>query len=155
MSFSSASVTQNADICVSGECQPNFPVETTVANLNGFTLLFFPTGDPLGVGSWLNGIITSLVDWALNIENTIAGFFETPDGQGVLILPFALDIATDGCLPAQPVLDCIAGGCSTVERPESRIHRSANMLFYGLPAALLLGLVLRRRRRTMGPPERQ
>ncbi len=152
MSFSSASVTQNADICVSGECQPKFPVETTVADLNGFTLHLFPTGDPLGVGSWLNGIISSLVNWALNIESTIASFFETPEGEGVLILPFGLDIATDGCLPAQPVLDCIAGGCSTVERPESRIHRSANMLFYALPVAFLLGLLLLRRRRTMDPP---
>jgi hypothetical protein len=91
--------------------------------------------------------ISSLVNWALNIETTIASFFETPDGEGVLILPFGLDIATDGCMPAQPVLDCMGGGCSTVERPDSRIHRSANMLFYGLPAALLLGLLLRRSRR--------
>jgi len=147
MSFSSASLTQTADICVSGECQPTFPVENTDATLNNFTLHLFPTGDPLGIGSWLNGIISGLLDWALDIENTIASFFETPEGGGVLILPFAVDIATDGCMPAQPVLDCIAGGCSTVERPTARIGRSANMLFYGLPAAFLLGLVFWRRKR--------
>lgn len=147
LSFSSASLTQTADICVSGECQPTFPVENTDATLNNFTLHLFPTGDPLGVGSWLNGLISGLIDWALDIENTIASFFETPEGDGVLILPFALDIATDGCLPAQPVLDCIAGGCSTVERPTDRIRRSANMLFYALPVAFLVGLVFWRKKR--------
>jgi hypothetical protein len=147
MSFSSATLTQTADICVSGECSPTFPVESTDAQLDGFTLNLFPTGDPLGVGSWLNGIISGIVNWALDIENTIAGFFETPEGGGVLILPFAVDIATDGCLPAQPVLDCVAGGCSTLERPKGRIDRSANMLFYALPALFVLGLVFWRRKR--------
>jgi hypothetical protein len=99
------------------------------------------------VGSWLNGIISGIVNWVLNIENTIAGFFETQEGDGVLILPFGLDIAADGCLPVQPVLDCIAGGCSTVERPTGRIDRSASILFYGLPVAFLIGLLLWRRRR--------
>jgi len=88
-----------------------------------------------------------VLDWALDIEDTIASFFETPEGGGLLILPFAVDIATDGCLPARPVLDCIAGGCSTVERPTDRIRRGTNMLFYGLPVAFLLGLVFWRRQR--------
>lgn len=147
LSFSSASVTQTADICVSADCNVPNPLESTIADLNGFTLHLFPTGDPLGVGSWLNGIISGLVNWALDIENTIAGFFVTPQGDGVLILPFAADIATDGCQPVQEVIDCAGGGCSTVDRPPAAIGRRANLLFYGLPAAFLLGLLLWRRKR--------
>jgi hypothetical protein len=147
LSFSSASVTQTADICVSADCNVPNPLESTIADLNGFTLHLFPTGDPLGIGSWLNGIISGLVNWALNIENTIAGFFETPEGDGVLILPFAVDIATDGCQPVQEVIDCAGGGCSTVDRPPATIGRRANLLFYGLPVAFLLGLLLWRRKR--------
>ena len=147
MSFASADVTQVADICVTGDCNVPNPVESTVADLNGFSFQLFPTGDPLGIGSWLNGLITGLIDWALNIESTIASFFVTPDGQGVLILPFALDIASDGCLPVQEVIDCAGGGCSTVNRPSAAIGRSANLVFYGLPVAFLLGLLVWRRKR--------
>jgi hypothetical protein len=146
MSFSSASVEQTADICVSGECEPSFPLENTDANLSGFTLHLFPTGDPLGVGSWLNGIISSLVDWALDIENTMASFFETPEGNGVLILPFAVDIASDGCMPVQEVIDCAGGGCTTVNPQVGGIGRSANLLFYALPVAFLLGIMVWRRK---------
>jgi hypothetical protein len=112
LSFTSASVTQTADICVSGECQPSFPLENTDVALNHFTLHLFPTTDPLGVGSGLNGIISGLLNWALNIENTIAGFFETPEGDGVLILRFALDIASDGCVPVQASAE-VRTFCST------------------------------------------
>jgi hypothetical protein len=147
MSFSSASVTQTADICVTGDCNVANPEETTVASLSGFTLRLFPTGDPLGIGSWLNGIISGLVNWALNIQSQIASFFVTPEGEGVLILPFAPDIATDGCQPVQEVIDCAGGGCSTVDRPPAAIGRRANLLFYGLPVAFLLGLMLWRRKR--------
>jgi|GEM_PF-2709891 len=147
MSFSSASVTQTADICVAGDCDVPNPLENTVADLNNFTLHLFPTGDVLGIGSWLNGILSGLVNWALNIENTIAGFFETPEGDGVLILPFALDIASDGCAPVQEVVDCAGGGCSTVNRQVGGFGRSANLLFYGLPILFLLGLMMWRRRR--------
>ena len=147
LSFSSASVTQTADICVGADCNVPNPVESTIADLNGFALHLFPTGDALGIGSWLNGIISSLVDWALSIESTIAGFFATDEGNGVLILPFALDIATDGCQPVQEVIDCVGGGCSTVDRPPAAIGRRANLLFYGLPVAFLLGLMLWRRKR--------
>jgi hypothetical protein len=147
MSFSSADVTQTADICVTGDCDVPNPEESTVADLNGFTLHLFPTGDPLGIGSWLNGLISSLVNWALNIESQIASFFVTPGGGGVLILPFALDIASDGCLPVQEVIDCAGGGCSTVDRPPAAIGRRANLLFYGLPLAFLAGLLFWRKRR--------
>lgn len=147
MSFASADVTQVADICVTGDCNVANPLESTDANLNGFLLHLFPTGDPLGIGSWLNGLITGLVNWALNIESTIASFFVTSEGEGVLILPFALDIASDGCLPVQEVIDCTGGGCSTVNRPSVAIGRSANLLFYGLPVAFLLGLLFWRRKR--------
>ncbi len=147
MSFSSALVTQTADICVSGGCDVLNPLENTDANLSGFTLHLFPTGDVLGIGSWLNGIISGLVNWALNIESIIAGFFETPGGDGVLILPFAVDIATDGCQPVQEVIDCAAGGCTTVNPQAGGIDRSANLLFYALPVAFLLGFVLWRRKR--------
>ncbi len=147
MSFSSASLTQTADICVSGNCEPEFPEETTIADLNGFTLHLFPTGDPLGVGSWLNGLVSGIVNWALNIEAAIADFFVTPDGQGVLILPFAADIVSDGCLPVQQVADCTGGGCSIVDRQAGALGRGANLLFYGLPVAFLAGLLLWRRKR--------
>ena len=147
MSFSSALVTQTADICVSGGCDVLNPLENTGADLSGFTLHLFPTGDALGIGSWLNGIISGLVNWALNIEKIIASFFETPGGDGVLILPFALDIATDGCQPVQEVIDCAAGGCTTVNPQASGIDRSANLLFYALPVAFLLGFMLWRRKR--------
>lgn len=147
MSFSSASVTQTADICVTGDCNVANPEETTVASLSGFTLHLFPTGDPLGIGSWLNGIISGLVNWALNIQSQIASFFVTPEGEGVLILPFALDIASDGCLPVQEVTDCAGGGCSTVNRQAGAVGRGANLLFYGLPVAFLAGLLLWRRKR--------
>ena len=147
LSFSSASVTQTADICVGADCNVPNPLESTIADLNGFTLHLFPTGDILGIGSWLNGIISSLVNWALSIESTIAGFFVTDEGNGVLILPFAVDIATDGCQPVQEVIDCAGGGCSTVDRPPAAIGRRANLLFYGLPVAFLLGLMLWRRKR--------
>jgi hypothetical protein len=147
LSFSNASVTQTADICVTADCNVPNPLESTIADLNGFTLHLFPTGDILGIGSWLNGIIRDLVDWALNIENTIAGFFETSEGDGVLILPFALDIASDGCAPVQDVTDCTGGGCSTVNRQVGGVGRSANLLFYGLPIAFLLGLMIWRRKR--------
>ena len=71
------------------------------------------------------------------------------DSSGLLslILPFALDIATDGCQPVQEVIDCAGGGCSTVDRPPAAIGRRANLLFYGLPVAFLLGLMLWRRKR--------
>ena len=115
-------------------------------NLSGFNLHLFPL-DPLGIGSWLNGIISSLVNWALNIESMIAGFFETPEGNGVLIVPFALDIATDGCQPVQEVIDCAGGGCTTVNQQAGGAGRSANLLFYALPVAFLLGFILYRRKR--------
>jgi hypothetical protein len=147
MSFASASVTQTADICVTGECGVPNPLESTVADLNGFLFHLFPTGDPLGVGAWLNGLVTGLINWALDIETAIASFFVTQEGEGVLILPFTLDIATDGCQPVREVIDCAGGGCSTVDRPLAAIGRSANLVFYGLPVALLLGILLWRRRR--------
>ena len=68
-------------------------------------------------------------------------------GMGLLILAFAADIASDGCLPVQQVTDCTGGGCSTVERKTAGLDRSANLIFYGLPVAFLLGLLLWRRRR--------
>jgi hypothetical protein len=147
MSFSSASVTQTADVCVTADCGVANPLESNVADLSGFSLDLFPTGDPLGIGSWLNGIISSLVNWVLNIESIIAGFFVTPQGDGVLILPFSADIASDGCLPVQEVVDCAGGGCSTVDAQAGALGRSANLLFYGLPVVLLLGLLLWRKRR--------
>ncbi len=147
MSFSSASVTQTADVCVTGDCDVANPLETNVADLSGFLLHLFPTGDPLGIGAWLNGIISSLVNWVLNIESIIAGFFVTTQGEGVLILPFVADIASDGCLPVQEVIDCAGGGCSTVEEQAGSIGRGANLLFYGLPVLLLLGLLIWRKRR--------
>jgi hypothetical protein len=147
MSFASASLTQTADICVEGNCRPSFPAESTVADLSGFSFQLFPETDILGVGEWVNDLITGLINWIVDIENTIADFFETPDGQGVLVLPFAFDIYTDGCLPPREVIDCIAGGCSTVERPKGRIGRGANLVFYVLPVAFLLGISLWSRRR--------
>ena len=93
------------------------------------------------------GIISGLINWAVDIRSTIASFFVTDSGEGVLINIFAFDIQTDGCLPVREVIDCAGGGCSTVDRAEDTAGRYANVLFYVLPAAFLLGLVLWRRRR--------
>ena len=63
VSFNSATVTQTADVCVNGTCEAIHPVESTDANMVGFHLQLLPEGDPLGIGEWLNGIISSLLDW--------------------------------------------------------------------------------------------
>jgi hypothetical protein len=140
--FNSATVTQTADVCVLGNCEAIHPVESTDANMTGFHLRLLPEGDLLGIGEWLNGVISSLLDWFGAIDSTIEDFFE----GGALINPFARDIKNDGCMPVQEVIDCRTGGCSTVNQPRETMGRSANVVFYALPVAILFGLILWRRR---------
>jgi hypothetical protein len=142
VSFSSATVTQTADVCVNGSCEAIHPVESTNANMTGFHLQLLPEGDALGIGAWLNDVISGLLDWLGAIDGIMEDFFE----DGALINPFARDIKNDGCMPVQEVIDCKTAGCSTVNQPREDMARSANVVFYALPVAVLFGLVFWRRR---------
>jgi hypothetical protein len=142
VSFTSATVTQTADVCVNGSCQAIHPVESTEADIVGFHLDLLPTGDPLGIGAWLNGIISSILDWFGFIDDTVEDFFQ----DGALINAFAQDIKNNGCVPVPEVISCRTAGCSTVNQPREVMGRSANVVFYTLPVALLLGLIVWRRK---------
>ncbi|MEW6442301.1 MAG: hypothetical protein AB1640_15290 [bacterium] len=147
LGFTSATVTQTADVCMTDTCmQVMSPLESTDAILSGFSLRLFPEGDPLGIGAWLNDIISGLVNWLADLSSLIEGFFVNNEGEGLLINVFHRDIGYDGCMPAQPVLDCLQAGCSTVDQPRHTLGRSANVVFYAIPAVLLVGLILWRRR---------
>jgi hypothetical protein len=140
--FDSATITQTADVCVNGSCEAIHPVESTDANIVGFHLQLLPEGDPLGIGAWLNDIISDLLDWFGAIDALMRDFF---DG-GALISPFASDIKKDGCIPVQEVIDCNTAGCSTVDEPRELMGRRASVVFYAVPVAVLFGLILWRRR---------
>lgn len=147
LSFSSATVTQIADVCVTGGCDAVHPLESTTAVLNGFRLILFPETDPLGVGRWLNGVITGLVNWAVDLSAKIRSFFVETTGQGILINALGFDIENDGRMPVQPVLDCLNTGCSTAGKTRHSDIRSFNLVFCALPVGILLGLILWSKRR--------
>ena len=132
---------------MTGDCTPIHPLESTTAALTGFSLRFFPETDPLGVGAWLNDLISGLVNWLVEVTGMIRNFFVNAQGEGILINAFSRDIRFDGCLPAQPVLDCRGTGCSTVEQPRHNLSRTVNLFFYALPVVILCGLILLRRKR--------
>ncbi len=151
MSYSSATVEQVADVCVlSADCSAVHPLVSTEATLNGFYLKLFPTGDLLGIGSWLNGTISNLINWFIETLNIIEIFFvDNQTGEGVLINAFSNDIKNDGCSPAPAVTACSQGNgaaCS-VAKADVSTRRGASMLLYSLPLLVIGGLIFWRRKR--------
>ena len=51
------------------DCNVANPEETTIAEPERLHPSSLPDRRSLGIGSWLNGIISGLVNWALNIES--------------------------------------------------------------------------------------
>jgi hypothetical protein len=148
LSFTDATVTQTADVCVSGTCAAIHPLEGTEAVVNGLHLQLFDTSDPTwgSLFQTLNDLINSLFQNSTDIGDAITGAFEDDDG-GLLIEVFSQEIGSDGCTPVKEVTDCLAGGCSTLHPEGAAKNRSPGVLLYGLPVALLFALILRRRKR--------
>ncbi len=151
LNFSSATVEQVADVCaLSADCSAVHPLVSTDATLNGFYLKLFPTGDPLGIGSWLNGTISNLVNWHIDTHNTIESFFvNNQTGEGVLINAFSNDIKNDGCAPAPAVTECrqANGAACSVAKADVSARQGASMLLYSLPLLVIGGLIFWRRKR--------
>jgi len=148
LSFTSATVTQIADVCVlQEECAIVYPLESTDAAINGFHLTLLPEGDPFSIGAWLNDYVSSLVNLA-DIIGHLENFFVTQGDEGVLINVFGKDIKTNnGCMPVPEKINCLTAGCSTVHQQRETMGRSVNLFLYGLPVAVMFGLLLWRRKR--------
>ena len=148
MSFSSARVEQVADVCVlSADCSAVHPLVSTDATLNGFYLKLFPTGDPYGIGTWLNGTISNLANWYIDTLNIVESFFvNNQTGEGVLINAFSDDIKNDGCAPAPAVTECSGAACS-VARADVSARQGASMLLYSLPLLVIGALIFWKRKR--------
>ncbi len=81
LSFDSATVTQTADVCMTGDCEPISPLENTSVVLDTFMIHLFNAGE---IGDWLNGIFTGFASWPDELPAIIADSFEGAGGQGVL-----------------------------------------------------------------------
>jgi len=149
MSYTSATVEQVADVCVlSTDCSAVHPLVLTDATLNGFYLKLFPTGDPYGIGSWLNGTISALANWYIDTLNIVESFFvDNHTGEGVLINTFSNDIKNDGCAPDPAVMECRGAACSMTTQKDVSDRTAASILLYSLPLLVIGGLIFWRRKR--------
>ncbi len=147
LSYDSATVSQVADVCVTGECEAVHPLESTDAAFSGFYLQLFSEGDSLGIGAWINGIISGMVNWLVDLLDLVEKFFVNSDGEGMLINTFSKDIKQDGCAPAPAVKECRGGACSISTKPDVSARQGGSLLLYSLPILVTTGLILWRRRR--------
>lgn len=148
MSFDSGTITQVADVCVTGTCEAVHPYEGTAVSLQNFHVRYFPEDDPLGFGLWLNGMVTDLVSDMVSPADMIVDFLvDAETGQGVLINAFGNDIKKDGCSPVQEVSDCTGAACAIATKPDISARQSTSLLLYALPLVAMGGLILWGRRR--------
>jgi hypothetical protein len=140
---------QEVDVCITGapECMAIHPMEEHSITVQGLEL------DILGDG-W-GDLIDNIVSWLANIfmpafSGLILDDLEDKNGMGLLIKVFHFDIVRDGggCTPIPEVTACKGGvGCATIAQPGRTVSRRANFLWYGLPIALMVGLIVWRRKK--------
>ncbi len=146
ISYDDSTVTQVADVCVTGACRAVAPHDSTTADLVNFRIRYFPD---VGFGVLLNNLITGfvinqMVDPADIIEDAVV---DEDRGTGLLVSAFGIDIMNDGCAPAPEVQACRGGGCSTTTSANISTRRNASILLYSLPLVVMIGLILWKRRR--------
>ncbi len=148
ISYMESTVSQVADVCVTGACRAIAPHESTTVDLVGFHVRYFPQEDDLGFGVWLNnhvtGFVYSMVDPRDLIEDAVV---DEDRGVGLLVGAFGLEIMNDGCAPAPEVQACRGGACSIPTSPEVSTRQGASILLYSLPLLVMGGLILWKRRR--------
>jgi len=147
LSFDSTDVSQVADVCVTETCEAVHPLVSTDADIQGLHLALLPEGDSLGIGEWLNNIISSIANWLLELLNIIEPFFVAGEGGGVLIGAFSADIKNDGCVPDPAVMECIGNSCSIASHPVVNVRDGISLVLYSLPILVIGGLIFWRRRR--------
>jgi len=154
MKFDSGTLTQEADVCVTADCEAVHPlidgwgVYPTDTELEG---LFIEMFDSSWL-DWMNYIVSFFASIMVNVAGLISEEFEV-DGEGLLVNIFHTDIVSDGCSPEPAILECTGAACSTVVRDGTgTARRNVNVLFYVLPLAGMFGLILwRRKKRQVNP----
>jgi hypothetical protein len=143
--LASGELVQEADLCVTANCAPIHPMVQNTMTVTGLEL------DILGDG-W-GDALDDIISWLANVfspafSDMMSGQFEDERGMGVFISLFHLDIAYDnGCMPIPEVQECLFGsGCATTRQPRGAMGKRTNVLLYGVPVALMVGLIVRRRR---------
>ncbi len=152
--FESGLLTQDSDVCITGDCEAVHAHTDTDFFINGFKLNIF--GDSF-FGNWLDAIASFLAEAAIDFGIAVADYFvdetEFPI-IGLFTNIFGPEMKTTrrGCLPGpvQEVLDCRAEGSvgSTVgtgKRPEPAEMSGA--VLYILPIVTMFGLIIWVRRR--------
>jgi len=147
MSFDSGTVSQVADVCVTGDCQAVHPYVSTSVNLVNLHVEYFPEDDPLGIGIWLNDKVTGMVSGMMDPSEIIEEYLVNDELEdGLLVSAFSADIKNDGCAPVQEVKDCKGAACSITTSPDVSTRQRASILLYLLPMLIMGGLILWRRK---------
>ncbi len=150
MSYAQSTVTQVADVCVTGSCRALAPHASTNVNLVNYHIEYFPEDprDTWGIIENLNNMITEFSLGEANPEDIIADMVVDEDrGVALLVSAFGLEIMNDGCAPAAEVQACRGGACSIGTSSDLSARKGASILLYSLPLIVMGGLILWRRRK--------
>ncbi len=149
MSYDNSTISQTADVCVTGTCKAVHPHVSTDIDLHNFHVRYFPETDSLGFGLWLNNKVTGMVNNMVSINDTIKSILvDEETGKAMMINSYSNEIKNDGCSPVQEVQNCRGGGsCSITTTQDISARQNAGILLYSLPILIMGGLILWRRRR--------
>ncbi len=161
---SSSYIEQAAEVCVTQvpACAVQHPLDYTLAELEGITIILIEESDvPAwmwsedaalvghilnGINAWVNSLMHALV--MDMVKSEIYSILEDPDNieRGLLIDMISFDIQRDGCTPPHEMMEC-GTACGNVPQSGTTRGRTTGLALYGLPAVVMAGLILWRRRK--------
>ncbi len=156
-------IEQRAEVCVLPSCQVAHPLLDTTVSLDGISTELIQESEvpgwlwDLDIFGIIRGIvhgINDLVDdlmQSMLLDNTADDIYEllvdAETGKGEIIDLISYDIEYDGVRPPEEAMNCMGAACSTVPHGGDMQGRPGRLVLFGLPAAILIGAVLWRRRR--------
>lgn len=159
---SSSYIAQTAEVCVLPGCTVAYPLLDTTVNLDGVSTQLIEESDvpqwiwDLDTFNIIRGIvngINALVDnmmYPMMIGNMVEDIYELlvdeETGKGVMIELISFDIRYDGVRPPHEVMNCTGAACSSLPHSSDPQGRAGSLVFYTLPTAILVGVILWRRR---------
>ena len=156
-------IEQRAEVCVVPGCRVAHPLLDTTVNLEGISTeliqesevpqwiwdldVFHIIGN---IVSGINALVDRLIQ-SLMLDNMEEDIYELlvdeETGKGMFIEKIRGDIEYDGLLPPPEVLNCAGAACSSVSPAPNVEGRPGRLALYCLPAAILIGVILWRRRK--------
>lgn len=160
---SSSYIEQNAEVCVLPGCTVAHPHLDTTVSIEGLATQIIEESDvpqwiwDLDVFGIIRGIVNGINDLVHNLmrllmlDNIADDIYELvvdeDTGDGMLIELISFDIVYDGVRPPHEVMTCTGAVCSSLPHSPEPQGRAGSLVFFVLPAAVLVGVILWYRRR--------